>query len=86
VDVPGIPVADCEAVAAQQKGLAEVVSSGFDPEAFRSYATSDSFLAALDAQDATELARSLSMSRPTTSGSAPASWSCRRSSTTTSAG
>ena len=28
------------------------MSSGFDPEAFRTYATSDGFLDALDAQDA----------------------------------
>lgn len=42
----------CKAAAAQQKGLNEVVSSGFDPDAFRTYATSDSFLSALDAQDA----------------------------------
>jgi hypothetical protein len=43
----------CEAAAAQSKGLENVASSGFDPEAFRSYVTSDSFLGALDAQDAT---------------------------------
>ena len=43
----------CKAATAQQNGLVKVVSSGFTPEAFRSYATSDSFLAALDSQDAT---------------------------------
>lgn len=43
----------CEAASAQGNGLEQVVSSGFDPEAFRSYVTSDSFLKALDAQDAT---------------------------------
>lgn len=43
----------CEAVAAQQKGNEKAESSGFDPEAFRSYVTSDSFSEALDAQDAT---------------------------------
>ena len=60
----GSPVADvaftanaatkpfCEAVAAQQDGFEKVVSSGFDPEAFRSFLTSDSFQDALDAQDA----------------------------------
>jgi hypothetical protein len=43
----------CKAAAAQQGGLEKVVSSGFDPEAFRMYVTSDGFLDALDAQDAT---------------------------------
>jgi len=43
----------CKAAAAQQDGFEKVVSSGFDPQAFRSYVTSDGFLAALDAQDAT---------------------------------
>jgi hypothetical protein len=43
----------CKAVAAQRKGNQQVESSGFDPEAFRSYVTSDSFSEALDAQDAT---------------------------------
>jgi hypothetical protein len=42
----------CEAAAAQGNGLEKVVSSGFDPDAFRSYVTSDSFLGALDAEDA----------------------------------
>ena len=42
----------CKAAAAQQVGLEKVVSSGFDPEAFRTYVTSDGFLDALDAQDA----------------------------------
>ncbi len=43
----------CEAVAAQLRGLDRVASSGFDPDAFRTYVTSDPFLNALDAQDAT---------------------------------
>ena len=43
----------CKAAAAQEVGLEKVVSSGFDPEAFRTYVTSDGFLDALDAQDAT---------------------------------
>jgi hypothetical protein len=43
----------CAAVAAQRKGLEKVESSGYDPAAFRSLATSDSFLEALDTQDAT---------------------------------
>ena len=42
----------CEAVAAQMHGLEKVASSGFDPEAFRTYATSSGFLDALEAQDA----------------------------------
>ena len=42
----------CKAAAAQQVGLEKVVSSGFDPEAFRTYVTSDGFMDALDAQDA----------------------------------
>jgi hypothetical protein len=42
----------CKAAAAQQVGLEKVVSSGFDPGAFRTYVTSDGFLDALDAQDA----------------------------------
>lgn len=42
----------CKAAAAQQVGLEKVASSGFDPEAFRTYVTSDGFLDALDAQDA----------------------------------
>ncbi len=42
----------CEAAAAQHKGLEQVVSSGFDPDEFRAYVTSESFLNALDAQDA----------------------------------
>jgi hypothetical protein len=42
----------CKAAAAQQVGFDKVTSSGFDPEAFRTYVTSDSFLDALDAQDA----------------------------------
>jgi hypothetical protein len=43
----------CKAVAAQQDDLEKLESSGFDPEAFRSYAASDSFSEALDAQAAT---------------------------------
>jgi hypothetical protein len=42
----------CAAVAAQQKGLEPVASPGFDPDVFRAYVTSDSFLQGLDAQDA----------------------------------
>jgi len=42
----------CKAAAAQKVGLEKVASSGFDPEAFRTYATSSGFLDALDAQDA----------------------------------
>jgi hypothetical protein len=41
----------CDAVAAQQEGLGSVASSGFTPDAFRAYVTSDEFLGALDAQD-----------------------------------
>ena len=40
----------CRAVAAQAKGFEKVVSSQFDPKAMRSYASSDGFLNALDAQ------------------------------------
>ena len=43
----------CKAVAAQYEAFENVVSSGFDPEALHSYVTSDDFLQALDAQDAT---------------------------------
>jgi hypothetical protein len=43
----------CKAAAAQQVGFEKVVSSGFHPQAFRSYATSDSFTKALASQDAT---------------------------------
>jgi hypothetical protein len=43
----------CEAAMAQQKGNGEVAEAGFTPDAFRAYVTSDQFLAALDAQDAT---------------------------------
>jgi hypothetical protein len=43
----------CEAVAAFRNGLDKVSSSGFDPETFRSFVTSDSFSEALDAQEAT---------------------------------
>ena len=43
----------CKAAAAQEEGLEKVVSSGFAPEAFKSYVTSDGFLDALDTQDAT---------------------------------
>jgi hypothetical protein len=43
----------CKAAAAQQVGFEKVVSSGFDPEAFRTYARSEGFLGALDDQDAT---------------------------------
>jgi hypothetical protein len=42
----------CEAVALQRKHLDEFASSGFDPEAFRSYVTSDSFSGVLDKQTA----------------------------------
>ncbi len=43
----------CEAAAAQQKGNGKVAEAGFTPAAFRTYVTSDQFLGALDAQDAT---------------------------------
>ena len=43
----------CAAVAVLNNGLGKVASSGFDPAAFRSYATSDSLSEALDALDAT---------------------------------
>jgi hypothetical protein len=43
----------CEALAAQQEGLGQVASSGFAPDAFRTYVTSDGFLDALNTQDAT---------------------------------
>jgi hypothetical protein len=43
----------CEAVAAFRNDLEKVVSSGFDPEAFRSFVTSNSFSEALDAEEAT---------------------------------
>ena len=43
----------CAAAARQEKGLEAVAESGFAPNAFRTYVTSDRFLAALDAQDAT---------------------------------
>ncbi len=43
----------CKAVAAQNEAFENVVSSGFDPEALRSYVSSDGFLQALHAQDAT---------------------------------
>jgi hypothetical protein len=43
----------CNAVAAQDKGFEQVVSSQADPETYRSYVTSDSFSRVLDAQDAT---------------------------------
>jgi hypothetical protein len=42
----------CKAVRAQLRGLQPVIESGFDPAAFRAYVTSESFLGALDAQDA----------------------------------
>ena len=43
----------CSAVSVLNDGLGKVASSGFDPAAFRSYASSDSFSEALDALDAT---------------------------------
>lgn len=43
----------CEAAAAQLTGIGKVAEAGFTPAAFRAYATSDQFLNALDAQDAT---------------------------------
>ena len=43
----------CAASASQGNGLGKVVSSGFDPAAFRTYVTSGRFLAALDAEDQT---------------------------------
>ena len=42
----------CRAARAQEHGMRDVVESGFEPGAFRAYATSDSFLDALDAQEA----------------------------------
>jgi hypothetical protein len=44
---------NCKAAATQDNGFDKVVSSGFDPGAFRTYATSDSFARALRAEDAT---------------------------------
>jgi hypothetical protein len=43
----------CEAAAAQQTGIGTVAEAGVTAAAFRAYATSDQFLDALDAQDAT---------------------------------
>jgi hypothetical protein len=43
----------CKAAAAQREGLDQIASSGFDPEEFRSFATSDTLSEALDTQDAT---------------------------------
>ena len=43
----------CAAVAVLNNGLGKVASAGFDPAAFRSYATSDGFSKAVDALDAT---------------------------------
>lgn len=43
----------CEALAAHRSRLEEISSSGFDPEAVRSYASSGKLLEALDEQDAT---------------------------------
>ena len=42
----------CAAAAAQQEGNGKVAESGFTPDAFRTYVTSDQFMDALDAQDA----------------------------------
>jgi len=42
----------CAAAAAQQEGNGKVAEAGFTPDAFRTYVTSDQFMDALDAQDA----------------------------------
>jgi hypothetical protein len=42
----------CAAGAAQKQGLEKVAASGFDPDTFRAHVTSDTFLRALDEQDA----------------------------------
>lgn len=75
----------CEAVAAQQNGNETAASSGFDPGAFRSYVTSDSFSAALDAQDATAPSEIAADVKADNEWPAPACSRCWRSSTTTSA-
>ena len=75
----------CEAAAAQQKGNGKVAEAGFTPAAFRTYVTSDQFLGALDAQDATAPRGSPPMSRPTTSGSESTSSTCSRGTGTTTA-
>src|SRR4051812_36648826 len=43
----------CAAAASQGTGIDKVVTSGFAPAAFKGYVTSDSFLKALDAEEAT---------------------------------